>query len=97
MGILDNLENAWDENFLFESNPIMPIDNIGKSTNKIHNDIKIFSAESPKKYLEPATVLLFNIEQRLRDHIAHQIELKFQDTHKDAAHEIANFIKNMSK
>ena len=30
MGILDNLENAWDENFLFESNPMVETDAIGR-------------------------------------------------------------------
>ena len=30
MGILDNLENAWDEDFLFESKPIVEIDNMGR-------------------------------------------------------------------
>jgi hypothetical protein len=97
MGILDNLENAWDENFLFESSPMISIDNMGRTVEESSLAVKLFLEQSPKKYLEPAMVLLFNIEQRLRDHIAHQIELKFQDTHKDAAHEIANFIKNMSK
>jgi hypothetical protein len=32
MGILDNLENAWDDEFQFESNPIIETDNIGRST-----------------------------------------------------------------
>ena len=41
-------------------------------------------------------VLLFNIEQRLRQHIANQIESKFHGTHHEAAHEIAQFIKNMA-
>jgi hypothetical protein len=30
MGILDNLENAWDENFLFESKPIVEKDAMGR-------------------------------------------------------------------
>lgn len=30
MGILDNLEGAWDEEFQFESKPIPEIDNLGK-------------------------------------------------------------------
>lgn len=30
MGILDNLENAWDEEFLFESNPMPITDNLGR-------------------------------------------------------------------
>lgn len=32
MGILDNLENAWDEEFQFESKPMTETDNMGKST-----------------------------------------------------------------
>ena len=30
MGILDNLENAWDENFEFESKPLIEINNLGE-------------------------------------------------------------------
>jgi hypothetical protein len=30
MGILDNLENAWDEEFLFESKPIVDKDAMGR-------------------------------------------------------------------
>jgi hypothetical protein len=30
MGILDNLENAWDEEFFFESKPIVETDAMGK-------------------------------------------------------------------
>jgi hypothetical protein len=41
-------------------------------------------------------VLLFNIEQRPRQHIANQIESKFHGTHHEAAHEIAQFVKNMA-
>jgi hypothetical protein len=29
MGILDNLENAWDDNFEFESKPMKDVDNLG--------------------------------------------------------------------
>ena len=29
MGILDNIENAWDQ-FLFESNPIIQTNNLGE-------------------------------------------------------------------
>jgi len=29
MGILDNLESAWDEEFVFESKPIVPINHKG--------------------------------------------------------------------
>ena len=30
MGILDNLENAWDDNFMFESKSMPITDNMGK-------------------------------------------------------------------
>ena len=30
MGILNNLENAWDPEFQFESNPIPETDNMGR-------------------------------------------------------------------
>ncbi len=30
MGILDNLESAWDEEFLFESKPMPITDNMGR-------------------------------------------------------------------
>lgn len=30
MGILDNLENSWDDDFQFESKPILETDNIGR-------------------------------------------------------------------
>lgn len=30
MGILDNLEGAWDEEFLFESKPMPIADNMGR-------------------------------------------------------------------
>ncbi len=30
MGILDNLENAWDENFEFESKPVAETDSMGR-------------------------------------------------------------------
>jgi hypothetical protein len=32
MGILENLENAWDDNFEFESKPIPETDNLGRET-----------------------------------------------------------------
>jgi hypothetical protein len=32
MGILDNLENSWDEEFQFESKPMTETDNMGRST-----------------------------------------------------------------
>ena len=50
MGILDNLENAWDEEFSFESKPMSEIDNLGNDkfwgeSEKPENDglaLKIF-------------------------------------------------------
>jgi hypothetical protein len=30
MGILDNFENAWDDDFLFESKPIVKTDAMGR-------------------------------------------------------------------
>jgi len=30
MGVLDNLENAWDEDFLFESKQIVEKDSMGR-------------------------------------------------------------------
>jgi hypothetical protein len=30
MGILDNFENAWDDNLFFESKPIPVTDNMGR-------------------------------------------------------------------
>jgi hypothetical protein len=30
MGILDNIENAWDENFEFESKPVAETDAMGR-------------------------------------------------------------------
>jgi hypothetical protein len=33
MGILDNLESAWDEEFKFESKPIVETNNLGE---KLH-------------------------------------------------------------
>jgi hypothetical protein len=32
MGILENLENAWDDDFEFESKPIPETDNLGRET-----------------------------------------------------------------
>lgn len=32
MGILDNFESAWDEEFVFESKPITEKDNMGRPT-----------------------------------------------------------------
>ena len=41
-------------------------------------------------------ILLFQIEQKLRNRIALQVESKFHGTYHDASHTIGNFIRNMS-
>jgi hypothetical protein len=43
MGILDNLENAWDEDFLFESKPMPVTDNMGRPVEDSSLAIKLFS------------------------------------------------------
>lgn len=41
-------------------------------------------------------VLLFQIEQRLRAHIAKQVVDKFHGTYHGASHDIAQFIRDVS-
>ena len=41
MGILDNLENAWDINFQFESKPMPVTDNMGREEPNLA--VKLFS------------------------------------------------------
>ena len=41
-------------------------------------------------------ILLFQIEQRLRMHIALQVESKFHGKYHNESHEIAQFIRNAS-
>ena len=41
-------------------------------------------------------ILLFQIEQKLRVHIAKQVENKFHGMYHNASHDIAQFIRNMS-
>jgi hypothetical protein len=43
MGILDNLENAWDEDFLFESKPMISTDNMGRPIDDSSLAVKILS------------------------------------------------------
>jgi hypothetical protein len=43
MGILDNLENAWDDEFLFESKPMPVTDNMGRPTEEPNLAVKLFS------------------------------------------------------
>lgn len=41
-------------------------------------------------------ILLFQIEQKLRNHIALQVESKFHKQYHDASHVIGNFIRNIA-
>jgi hypothetical protein len=41
-------------------------------------------------------ILLFQIEQKLRQVIAKQVEQKFHGTYHNESHEIAQFIRNMA-
>jgi len=41
-------------------------------------------------------VLLFQIEQKLRQHIALQVESKFHGMYHNASHDIAQYIRNIS-
>jgi hypothetical protein len=41
-------------------------------------------------------ILLFQIEQKLRLHIAKQVESKFHGKYHNESHEIAQFIRNMA-
>jgi len=43
MGILDNLENAWDDEFQFESKPMLTTDNMGRPTEDSSLAVKLFS------------------------------------------------------
>jgi hypothetical protein len=43
MGILDNLENAWDIDFQFESKPMSTTDNMGRPTEEPNLAVKLFS------------------------------------------------------
>lgn len=43
MGILDNLENAWDDEFLFESKPMPITDNMGRPSEDSSLAVKLFS------------------------------------------------------
>ena len=42
MGILDNIENAWDEDFQYESKLIPVIDNMGRPTEDTSLAVKMF-------------------------------------------------------
>ena len=92
MGILDNLESAWDENFQFESKPMPVNDNMGRPTEEYYID-------SDQQKLNPEqaqAILIFQIEQKLRNHIALQVESRFHGKYHNESHEIAQFIRNVS-
>ncbi len=91
MGILDNLENSWDADFLFESKPMPVTDNMGRDA--FWEDI----GREEEEKLTPEQVqaiLLFQIEQKLRFAIAKQVENKFHGSYHNASHDIAQFIRN---
>ena len=48
---------------------------------------------TPKQAQE---ILLFQIEQKLRVHIANQVEKKFHGMYHDESHVIAQYIRNMA-
>lgn len=53
--------------------------------------------DSDQQTLSPEQVqaiLLFQIEQRLRQQIALQVESKFHNAYHNASHDIAQFIRN---
>ena len=55
--------------------------------------------DSDQQKLTPEQVqaiLLFQIEQKLRNRIALQVESKFHGKYHNESHEIAQFIRNMS-
>jgi hypothetical protein len=92
MGILDNLEGGWDENFQFESKPMQVTDNMGRPTEEHYVD-------SDQQKLTPGqaqAILIFQIEQKLRNRIALQVESKFHDMYHEESHVIGNFIRNMA-
>jgi hypothetical protein len=43
MGILDNLENAWDDDFMFESKAMTVTDNMGRPIEDTSLAVKLFS------------------------------------------------------
>jgi hypothetical protein len=55
--------------------------------------------DSDQQQLTPEqvqSILLFQIEQKLRQHIAKQVEEKFHGSYHGASHDIAQFIRNMA-
>jgi hypothetical protein len=52
MGILDNLENAWDEEFSFESKPLIETDNMGRSTGAWTKGLAVYDSLTLKLFSE---------------------------------------------
>ena len=55
--------------------------------------------DSDQQKLNPEqaqAILIFQIEQKLRNHIALQVESKFHGMYHDASHVIAQYIRNVS-
>ena len=55
--------------------------------------------DSDQQQLTPEqaqAIFLFQIEQKLRNRIALQVESKFHGKYHNESHEIANFIRNMA-
>jgi len=92
LAILDNLENSWDENFLFESKPMPVTDSMGRDV--FWEDI---GREQEEKLTpeQAQAILLFQIEQKIRFAIAKQVENKFHGKYHNESHEIAQFIRNI--
>jgi hypothetical protein len=89
-GFLDNLENSWSSDFEFESKPMADTDAMGRE--------KIISETSEIKLTpeQAQAILIFQIEQKIRNRIALQVESKFHGMYHDASHVIGNFIRNMA-
>ena len=99
MGFLENLENAWDEDFLFESKPMPVTDSMGRDVfweDLGRPDGDTSMAEGQQLTAEQLqAILLFQIEQKLRYHIALQVESKFHGKYHNESHEIAQYIRSM--
>ena len=54
MGILDNLESAWDEEFHFETNPIVETNSLGEK-NK-YPDIKWYNLSMSENEVNPMEI-----------------------------------------
>jgi len=55
--------------------------------------------ENNEQHLTPEhaqAILLFQIEQKLRAHIANQVEKKFHGMYHDASHVISQYIRTMA-